>query len=60
MYTSTVSSELTAISSALVLEVTAMKRSSNIRPDPDFPSDAIAVAGALSPAPFWAAVNGPG
>jgi hypothetical protein len=52
LYTSKVSRELTAISSALVLDVTAMKSSSNIRPAPPFPSKATAAAGALSPAPF--------
>lgn len=57
---SKVSSEETAISSADVDDVTAMKRRSSIRPAPPLPSRVMAVAGEERPAPLCAAVNGSG
>ena len=60
LYTSNVRSEETAMSSALVELVTAMKSSNNISPAPPFPSNAMAVAGELNSAPFCAAESGLG
>ena len=40
------------MSSADVDEVTAMKRSRSMRPAPDLPKSAMAVAGEERPAPF--------
>jgi len=48
------------MSSAEVLDVTAMNSSSNINPAPPFPRSVMAVAGDDRPAPFCAAVRGLG
>ena len=60
LYTSNVSREDTAISSAEVDEVTAMKSRMSMSTAPPLPSRAMAVAGDERPAPFCAAVNGLG
>ena len=52
------SSDETAISSALELDVTAMNSRININIAPPWPSRVIAVAGDESPAPFSAADRG--
>lgn len=52
--------EETAISSAEVEEVTAMKRRRSMSAAPPLPRSAIAVAGEERPAPFWAAESGKG
>lgn len=52
--------EETAISSAEVEEVTAMKRRRSMSAAPPLPRSAIAVAGEERPAPFWAAERGRG
>jgi hypothetical protein len=54
---SNVRREETAINSADVELVTAIKRRISINTAPPFPSRAIAVAGAESPDSTWAVVN---
>lgn len=60
LYTSKVSKEETAISSADVELVTAMKSNMSISTAPPLPARAMAVAGDDSPAPFCAVDNGSG
>ena len=60
LYTSNVNNDDTAISSALVDDVTAMKSSISIKIAPPWPRSVIAVAGDDRPAPFSATESGCG